>query len=125
MNYDWRYENSITSNKEYLEVENNEFSYSPWRTNRTLSNYRDTVLLSNIMNMNSFLDHKLQYDFYFYAVSKAKRFAKKKKEEKHPNFDLVQEYYKYNNVRTKEALSLLTDEQVKIIKKRQEKGGVK
>jgi hypothetical protein len=122
--YDWRWENSINQNKKYLDFDGyQEFSYAPWRTNSTLSNYVDTIPFANEMNCNPHLDHKLQYDYLFYKVRKEKRYFKKEKVEKDPTFDLVKSYYKYNNVRTKEALRILTKEQIDIIKKKQEKGG--
>ena len=49
--YDWKYENSITRDKKYLEV-NSEEKYIAGRTNKVLSNYLDTILYSNEMNMN-------------------------------------------------------------------------
>jgi len=125
--YDWRYENSISFSKKYEETEVYaiEHKYVPWRTNNILSNYIDTILIVNEMNMNAHLDHKLQYDFLFYMVKPKKRFFKKKKTTETPNFQLVKEYYKYNDERTKEALSILNKEQIKMIKEKTEKGGVK
>jgi hypothetical protein len=123
--YDWRWENSILQNKKYLQVEGVvEYSYNPWRTNSTLSNYYDTIAVANIMNCNPHLDHKLQYDYLYLKVKKEKRWFKKKKAKKDEVFTLVQNYYKYNNVRTKEALKILTKEQIDVIRKEQEKGGI-
>jgi len=122
--YDWCWENSILQNKKYIELDGVvEHKYNSWRTNTTLSNYQDTIAFSNEMNCNYHLDSKLQYDYLFNKVRKEKRWFKKKKAKKDDTFTLVQNYYKYNNVRTKEALRILTKEQLDIIKKKQEKGG--
>ena len=122
--YDWRYENSINWDKNYLETEGLiEHKYVPWRTNSSLSNFPDTILLANEMNMAAHLDARLQYDFLFHSVRKRKRFFKKERVNKSPEHSLVQSVYKYNDQRTKEALRVLTNEQLEIIRKKQEKGG--
>ena len=77
------------------------------------------------MNINHILDPKLQYDYLFYSVRSKKRFFKKKKATKDSNFELVQEYYKYNLERTREALSILSKEHIKMIKQKLERGGIK
>jgi hypothetical protein len=122
--YDWCWENSILQNKKYLEVEGYvEHKYNSWRTNSTLSNYQNTIAFANEMNCNYHLDPKLQYDYLYNKVRKEKRWFKKQKSKKEDTFTLVQNYYKYNNVRTKEAMKILTKEQLDIIKQKQEKGG--
>jgi hypothetical protein len=123
--YDWRFENSINFTKEYYETEGHvEHKYAPWRTNSSLSYFPDTVLHANEMNMASFIDNKLQYDYLFLSIRKKKRFFKRdKKQQSDDTFSLVQDRYKYNNARTREALQLLTDEQIHAIQKEQEKGG--
>lgn len=126
-NYDWRFENSIQHTKKYEETDGLvDHEYIPWRTNYILSNYIDTVLFANEMNMNSFLDNKLQYDFLYHSIRAKKRFFKKTTtNNKNKYFSLIQEHYKYNNERTKEILSILTEEQLKMIKNKIEEGGVK
>lgn len=123
--YDWRYENSINNKKSYLDVSNQDWSYVPWRTNRSLSNHQDTVILSNIMNMSPDLDYQMQYDFYYYSIKKGFRKFSKEKVELSEEFSLVSEYYKYSNERTKEVLSILSDDQINEIRKKLEKGGFK
>lgn len=123
--YDWRYENSINWDKNYLDTEGLvEHKYVPWRTNSSLSNHPDTILAANEMNMAAHLDFKLQYDYLFYAIRKKKRFFKKDRVAKSADFLAVQEYYKYNDKLTKEALRVLTRDQINKIKKSLERGGV-
>jgi hypothetical protein len=126
-NYDWRFENSIQYDKKYQETEGVlEHYYTPWRTNYILSNHIDTILFANEMNLNSFLDDKLQYDFLYYSVPSKKRFFKKKSNnKKNAYFSLIQEHYKYNNERTREILSLLTEQQLKMIKNKIEEGDIR
>lgn len=122
--YNWCFENSINFTKKYQETEGNiEHKYVPWRTNNALSNYMDTIMLVNEINMHPALDSKLQYDFLFYSVKPKKRFFKKKKSKKDENLELIQQYYKYNLERAKEALSILNKQQLEMIRKKIEKGG--
>lgn len=127
--YDWRYENSITSGKKQQEVDSD---YSQWRTNNILSNYRETVLYANEMNINYNVTDQMHYDYMFNSIRKKKMYTKKetdqeKKERKQKEElqTLISNYYKYNIVRTKEVLKILTAEQINIIKNKNNKGGVK
>ena len=121
--YDWRYENSINQKKKYYKVEGIlEFKYDPYRTNSMLSNFPDTVINANEMNINYHLDHQLQYDYLYYSVRAKNRFFKKDKHKKDDDFTLIQQFYKYNNERTKEALKVLSPEQIAEIRKLK-KGG--
>lgn len=124
-NYDWRFENSIQYTKNYQQTEGIlEHKYVPWRTNYVLSNFVDTILYANEMNIHHTLDHKLQYDFLFNSIRPKKRFFKKTTiNSKNKYFDIIQKYYKYNDVRTKEVLSILTEKQIELIIKSLEEGG--
>lgn len=130
--YDWRYENSINIGKERLILSEQDEKYNPWRTNNILSNFPETVFDANIANMMYHIPFQMQYDYLFYSVRKQKRFSKKipqeeldRRKEEEKLIELISEYYKYNIVRSKEALKILTKEQIDFIRKKQEKGGVK
>jgi hypothetical protein len=135
LNYDWRFENSINSGKQPLEIDKQEFKYNQWRTNQSLSNFLDTVLYANEMNMNYHITDQMHYDYLFYSIKKKPRYGKKKDErdkklekaqkDEAEKLALISEYYKYNTVKSKAALRVLTDSQLEIIKRRLEKGGVK
>lgn len=122
--YDFRYENSINFSKVYVPTDG-EHKYSSWRTNSVLSNFPDTIMHANEMNMNGSLPDKLQYEYLLNVIRPRKRFFKKNKIKKDDNFSIVQEYYKYNNERTREALKILSEEQINKIKEKLEKGGTK
>lgn len=134
--YDWRYENSISFGKEPIDMDTlQEFKYNQWRTNSTLSYHIDTLDQANKMNMNYHLSDKLHYGYLFNSVRKQKRFNKKKTEEDKrieaaakkelEIISLIQQYYKYNIVRAREVMKILTPDQIDILRKKQEKGGVK
>ena len=132
--YNWEYENNINYGKKLIDLDKPlEFKYSQWRTNLSLSNFTDTIVPAYNMNMAYHLSDKLHYHYMFYSVYKKKRYGKKKTEEderlakemkkEQELISLVQDYYKYNITRAKEALKLLTREQIDAIRKEQEKGG--
>jgi hypothetical protein len=133
--YDWCYENNINTGKEILIAEEQEFRYEAWRTNSSLSNHMDTLFYSNIMNMNYHLRDDMQYAYLFHSVRKAKRYSKKKTEEdkrlekklkeEQDKILLIQDFYKYNQTKAKEVLSVLSEQHLEIIRKRLEKGGTK
>ena len=122
--YDWRWENSVTSNKQHLDMEGLvEFKYDAFRLNRTLSNYIDTISVADDLNRNYHLDFKLQYDYAFYKIKKGKRWFKRPDKDKNADLALIREHYKYNIERAKEVLRILSPEQLQIIRKEKEKGG--
>ena len=92
------YVNSITTTKENLIVDDlSEKDYAPYMVNRSLSNFMDTVFLSNEMNKYHQLDKKLQYDFLMKSVKKSKRFSKWAKPEKSLEIDAVKFVYGVSN----------------------------
>lgn len=122
-NYNWIYENSITRNKEYLKINENE-KYIAGRTNKVLSNYVDTIIHANMMNINYSLDDKIQYDYLFHSIRSKKRFFQRTKVNNYSDISLICEYYKYNRKVAEQALKVLTKEQINIIKEKLEKGGI-
>jgi len=102
-----------------------EDQYNSFMVNRGLSYFADTVLMANEMNRNHHLDNKLQNDFLINIVRKKKRFSKWNKPEIVSDVEVVKEYYGYNDEKAKQALSLLTKEQLNILKKKVYKGGRK
>ena len=131
--YNWEWENNINSGKELIDIDSpQEHKYNAWRTNTSLSNFRDAIFQANKMNINHHLSSKLQYHYLYHSIRKQKRFGKKKTEEdKHIEnqikaeqelITIVQDYYKYNIARAKEALKILSKKHIDIIRKNQEKG---
>lgn len=102
-----------------------EAGYVPFLTNRALSYFPDTILYANEMNQNGHLDNKLQFHYLINSIRPKKRFSKWAKRQDSDGFEAVKEYFKYNNAKTEQALSLLTPDQINIIKKRLNTGGNK
>jgi len=117
--------NSITYKKNIVMDSNNESSYIPFITNRALSQFIDCILLANEMNMRHHIDNKLQYDYFINRIRPRKRFKKWDKKLDNENIELIKEYYDYNNDKATTALSILSLQQLDIIKKKLNKGGVK
>jgi len=124
------YVSSINYSKQDLMVNtgNDELAekgYVPFVTNRSLSQFVDTILYSNEMNMRAHLDNKLQYHFLINSIRPKKRFSKWAKRQDSDDFEAVKAYFNYNNAKTEQAISLLTPDQINIIKKRLITGGHK
>jgi hypothetical protein len=116
--------NAINSTKENLIVDDiTEKEYTPYMINRGLSYFPDTALIANEMNMNGHLDNALQFSFYINIIRKRKRFSKWLKAETESDIEAIKEYYGYSNEKAKQALTLLSQEQIKIISDKVSKGG--
>ena len=102
-----------------------EKTYSQFLTNKALSYFQDTIQLSNMMNCNHGLDNKLQYLFLINIVRPSKRFSKWVKKDKDSDLELVMSYYGYNRQKAKAAIKLLSPDQMKTIKNKLDKGGVR
>lgn len=121
------YVKAISYTKENMIVDEiTEKDYNPFIVNRALSMGIDTVLQTNEMNMRHHLPKKLQFDFLLNSISKRKRFDKWQKASKSDELDYVREYFNYSYPKAVQALSILSAEQLEIIKKKiDNKGGVK
>ena len=118
--------NDINYGKNNIMVDDlTEKAYNPFMVNRGLSYFNDTVLMANEMNLNAHLDNRLQFDFLINIVRKKKRFSKWMKPETVSDVEVVKEYYGYSNEKAKQALTLLTSEQINELKKKVFKGGRK
>ena len=115
---------SILQTKEYaLLNDQDERSYPAFMVNRGLSYHRDTVLLANEMNQYSNLDNKLKYDFLINIVRAQKRqYGKWNKKAQSDDLEAVKEYYGYSDAKAVEALKVLSDAQIVMIKKQLYKG---
>ena len=100
-----------------------EKGYVPFVTNRALSYFTDTIMYANEMNMHNHLDNKLQFHYLINIIRPKKRFSKWAKRQEDNDLEAVKAYYGYNNANGESALSLLSPDQIKEIKKRLDKGG--
>lgn len=118
------YLNSINLNKQDIMVDDIcEKAYNSFMVNRGLSYFPDTVVIANEMNKHHQIDNKLQYHFLINMIRKRKRFSKWAKANKESDIDAVKEYYGYSNEKARQALTLLSPDQITIIKNKVSKGG--
>lgn len=99
--------------------------YNPYLINRSLSYFRDTVLISNEMNLHHHTDNKLQYHFLLNIVRNRKRFSKWVKPEVVEDVEVVKEYYGYSAEKARAVLPLLSLPELETIKAKVDKGGRK
>lgn len=118
---------SINQTKQNLIDEDSslEKEYNPFIINKCLSHHIDSIMYSNEMNMYYSLPKKMQYDFYINSLRKRKRYADRVSKEKIQDLDYVKRYYGYSNEKAKQALRILTEEQLNYIKSKFETGGKK
>ena len=114
---------AINDNKDIMVDDLAEKAYDPFMVNRSLSYFQDTVLSANEMNINHHIDKRLQNDFLINMVRKRKRFSKWDKPNSNSDVEVVKEYYGYNNEKARNALTLLTSEQIDILRQKVYKGG--
>jgi len=94
--------------------------------NRGMSLYPDALFLANDMNMNPGITNEMHRDFLFYATRKYKRpFAKWPKDVAEEDLKAVQEYYGYNQRKARQALAILTEDELMHIRTVLDKGGLK
>lgn len=90
----------------YVDV--SETGYEPYMINRILSNTADTILFANEMNHYWRLPKQWQFDFYYAALSKKKRYGKwHKNQDDVQALELIQEFFGYSRAKAKDVLELL------------------
>jgi len=121
------YVNQILYGKKDLIVdEQTEKAYTPFLVNRALSYHYDCILFANEMNQRHFLDKKMQNSFLINTVRSRKRpFSKWVKSEKSENIECIKKYFGYSDSKAKDALRLLSEEQIQQIKQKTETGGLR
>lgn len=123
------YINSVSYNKNNLMKDSGndqlaEQQYKPFIVNKGLSYFVDTILLANELNVRPHLDNKLQYEYLLNTIRPKKRFSKWVKKVDSDDVEAVQQYFQYNDEDAVVATSLLTDQQLTIIKEKLSKGGM-
>ena len=120
---DWLKSINLTKKNLIDEDPSLEKEYSPYIINRIYSGHLDSVLFANEMNRYSFLPKKTQYDFLLNTLRPKKRFSPWLRKDEIKALDLVKRYYGYSNEKAKQALRILTKEQLNFIKSKFETGG--
>ena len=120
---DWL--NSINQNKNNIYEEDPDVKYPAYIINRCMSGHLDSIMFANEMNLSAHLDSDMQYSFYLNSVRKRKRFSPWLRKDEIKDLELVKRYYGYSNEKAKQALRILTKEQLNFIKSKFETGGKK
>lgn len=120
--------NSISFTKKDMmtNTENDDLAekgYVPFIVNKSLSYFADTLLYANEINALPSVDNKLQYHFLLNSVRPSKRFAKWAKKHDSEDMENVKAFYHLNNEKAQQALTLLSREQLDVIKQKLQKGG--
>ena len=117
--------NQILQGKQQLIVDDlTEKEYVPFLTNRSLSYHKDCILFANEMNTRHHVDAKMQNDFLLNTVRSRKRpFTKWAKSEKSEDIECIKIIFGYSNSKSREALRLLSDEQIQELKRKTDIGG--
>ena len=118
---DWL--NSINQNKNNLYEEDPDAKYPAYIINRCMSGHLDSVMFANEMNLSHHLDSDMQYSFYLNSLRVKKRFSPWLRKDEIKDLDLVKRYYGYSNEKAKQALRILTKQQLNFIKSTFETGG--
>ena len=107
------YLKAINETKEdVMLTEQDEKKYSSFIVNRGLSFFMDTIFQVNEMNRNHQLESRLQFSYLLNSIRKKKRYSKWLKPEKLGDLDIVKEYYGFGNEKAKDALKVLSEEQL-------------
>jgi len=118
------YVKSVSYDKEDIMLdEQDENSYSPYLTNRALSYHEDSIYFTNEMNTRFDTENRLQYLFFLNILRKRKRFSNWEKPQENEQVDIVSKYYNVSTSKSKEYFSLLTANQIEVLRERMEIGG--
>ena len=121
------YLKAINQSKEKLMATDDEVwekKYPGYIVNKCLAPFdKATCLFVNEINRRPHLENKLQFDFLINSLRRMNRFTPWLKSEKVNDIEYVKEYYGYSNEKAKSALTILSNEELKYIKKKLNKGG--
>jgi len=122
--FDWT--KSIMETKTQLMTSENEAEYKrvAFIINRALSFHQDCLTSAQAMNLYPMLSPRAQYDYHMRTIRKYKRpFVRWMKLEEDEDLKLICEVFQYNKAKGKQALAILTAEQLQEIRQMMNKGG--
>ena len=112
------------SKEDVMLTSQDEKKYAAFIVNRGLSFFMDTIFQANEINRNHHLDSRLQFDYLLNSIRQKKRYSKWLKPEKLDDLDIVKEYYGFGNEKAKNALQVLSVDQLAYISRKLNQGGV-
>lgn len=93
-----------------------EKDYTPFVVNKMYSMCPSTVHFANCMNQYHFLPKKMQYDFYYYGLDRAKRWKPwAKNTEYFEGVEVIKKYLNCSSKKARQHLKLLTDDDIKFM----------
>lgn len=106
---------SIMQTKKYALEE--EGDYVPFVVNRALSYHADCLLAANEMNRNYEVHKAAQYQFLLNTVRSQKRsYSKWEKPIENEDLESVKLFFGYSTAKAVEALRILTEEQIAMVR---------
>lgn len=121
--FDWL--TDLNYDKKYLFREDTATDFASFMINRGMSQNVETIMYANELNKHCQLTKEQVHDFYFYILTRKKRFAKwaKQSGDDKEELDLIIKHYGVNRLRAIEYLKLLTPEDLQTIKAAHDVGG--
>lgn len=107
---------SVSETKKDLSGDEEFKSYSPWIVNKALAGSSDCVLLVNEINTRQ-VEPLHQYQYYLNIIPPRQRWSKWLKKENGSDVEVVRKYLKCSVQKAKQALELLSSEQIEQIRK--------
>jgi len=108
--------NNINEKKGHIADVVSEGGYIPWVINKALSFHSSDVLYANDMNMAANeLTFQMQYDYFYYAVPRGKKWSKWPKFKITDDEKAVMGYFECSWFKAKENIRVLTSPQLKEI----------
>lgn len=98
--------------------------YDPFVVNKGMSFNRDTVFFANACNQYYSLGKDMQFDFMYNIVPKGKRYGEWVKNTiNNIDVEIVAQYFNINKSVAERYVTLLSEDQINIIKTKMVKGG--
>lgn len=118
--------NAINYTKTDLMVDSDmEKEYKPYLINRGLSYFADTVMYSNQINRYPMTSNKCQFHYLLNSIRPRKRFSKWHKKVDDDVVNAIQEFFGYSYNKAVVASTVLSNDEIALIKQKLDKGGVK
>ena len=108
----------LQTGKSVMQVEQDYNDYAPFLVNRALSYHIDCIHYANDMNLWPNIDKDIQYQYLLNSIRSMKRgFQPWQKAQKLEYLDCVKTYFGYSDSKAKDALKILSEDQLDSIRK--------
>ena len=126
-NYFFMLFDSITNKKSVTLESGVDFEnvYEPYIINTSLSQSADSIMYVNDMNNLPHLPKRLQYEYFINTIRSRSRRIEKflRKSAESDDLEIVKEYYNCSNQKAKDALLILSEDELDYIRSKTYKGG--